>query len=116
VDQDIRLDAHDRRGSNHRYLLLASELSDLQTWSPRATRALQQLPQLIDVDGDVDEGALQVTLEIDRSAAQRLGVNMENVTAVLNNSFSQRQIATIDHDLNQYRVVMELAPEYSAAP
>lgn len=116
VDQDIRLDAHGGRGTEHRYVLLASELSDLQTWTPRVRQALQRLPELIDVDGDVDRGAQQITLDIDRQAARRLGVDMQAVTAVLNNSFSQRQIATLYHDLNQYRVVMEVAPEYRQDP
>lgn len=116
VDQDIRLDAHGGRGTDHRYVLLASELADLQSWTPRVREALQQLPELVDVDGDVDQGIQQLSLDIDRELARRLGVDMAAVTAVLNNSFSQRQIATLYHDLNQYRVVMEVAPEHTQDP
>ncbi|MDX9874811.1 MAG: efflux RND transporter permease subunit, partial [Spongiibacteraceae bacterium] len=116
VDQDIRLDARGRRGTDYSYLLLASELSELRAWVPRVTRALESLPELVDVEGEVDDGAQQVSLHIDRERARQLGVNVETVASVLNNSFSQRQIATIYDALNQYRVVMQLAPEYTSSP
>ena len=57
-----------------------------------------------------------MSLKIDREAARRLGVDMQTVSSVLNNSFSQRQIATLYDRLNQYRVVMELEPQYTADP
>jgi multidrug efflux pump len=117
VDQDIQLDGGNwGRGTEHRLMLLASETADLKVWAPRVTRALKVLPELTDVDGRSEEGALQVQLDIDREAARRLGVDVEMVTQVLNNSFSQRQVATIFSDLNQYRVVMELAPEFTQRP
>ncbi|HVU32776.1 MAG TPA: efflux RND transporter permease subunit [Opitutaceae bacterium] len=103
-------------GGSYDFTLLADDLSLLRKWAPRVTAAMQALPELTDVDGPNDGGAKQVTLTIDREAARRLGVNMQTVTQVLNNSFSQRQISTIYNDLNQYRVVMELEPRFTADP
>jgi multidrug efflux pump len=83
---------------------------------PKVSAALRDLPELVDVDTPSDGGTQQVMLHIDREAARRLGVDMQMVTQVLNNSFSQRQIATLYDRLNQYRVVMELEPQYTADP
>lgn len=116
VDQDIQLGHQRGRGNSQQLTLLASETSLLATWLPRVSRKLQTLPELVDVDGNTEEGALQVQLQIDREAARRLGVDVETVTQVLNNSFAQRQIATLYSELNQYRVVMELAPEFTERP
>ena len=58
----------------------------------------------------------QITLDVDRDAARRLGVEMSDVTQALNNAFGQRQVSTIYNALNQYRVVMEVAPEYAQGP
>jgi multidrug efflux pump len=77
---------------------------------------MQELPELVDVDTPSDGGTQQVMLHIDREAAQRLGVDMQMITQVLNSSFSQRQIATLYDRLNQYRVVMELEPQYTGDP
>ena len=74
------------------------------------------MPELVDVDTPSEGGTAQVMLHVDREAARRLGVDMQMVTQVLNNSFSQRQIATLYDRLNQYRVVMELEPQYTADP
>ncbi len=113
--QDIQMPRTSDAGS-YDLTLLSDDLGLLRKWSRRVTAALQALPQLRDVDGPSDGGAKQVTLTIDREAARRLGVDMQTITSVLNNSFSQRQISTIYNELNQYRVVMELAPQYTADP
>jgi multidrug efflux pump len=93
--------------------LLASEVSLIRQWQPKVSRALHELPELTDVEEMRDEGTKQVMLTIDREAARRLGVDMRTVTQVLNNSFSQRQITTLYDQLNQYRVIMELEPQYT---
>src|SRR5690606_33472757 len=85
-------------------------------WTPRIRDALEALPELVDVDARGDEGSRQVVLDIDRTAAAQLGVDMRMVATVLNNSFSQRQVATLYDSLNQYRVVMELDPRHTASP
>jgi multidrug efflux pump len=96
--------------------LLASEVSLIRQWQPKVSRALHELPELTDVEEMRDEGTKQVMLTIDREAARRLGVDMRTVTQVLNNSFSQRQITTLYDQLNQYRVIMELEPQYTEDP
>jgi multidrug efflux pump len=116
VTQDIALGSHRGRGTEHRLLLKAGELDLLREWAPRVSRALAQLPELTDVDGRSDEGALQVELSIDRVAARRLGVDVDTVTQVLNNSFSQRQVTTLFDALNQYRVVLEIDPRLTENP
>ncbi len=85
-------------------------------WAPKVATALQDLPELVDVETISDGGTKQVKLHIDREAARRLGVDMQAVTQALNSSFSQRQVATLYESLNQYRVVMELEPKYTEDP
>lgn len=115
VSQDIQMPRAGNSGS-YDFTLLSDDLHLLRQWAPKVATKLQTLPELTDVDGPSDEGAKQVTLTIDREAARRLGVDMQMITQVLNNSFSQRQISTIYNPLNQYRVVMELTPEYTQDP
>jgi multidrug efflux pump len=115
VTQDIQMPRSGDSGS-YDYTLLSDDIALLRKWSPKVARGMQTLPELTDVDGPTDEGAKQVMLTIDREAARRLGVDMQMITQVLNNSFSQRQISTIYNELNQYRVVMELLPTYTQDP
>jgi multidrug efflux pump len=115
VSQDIDMPRMSDSGS-YDFTLLSSEVALLREWAPRVAAALQELPELTDVDSPSDGGAKQVMLHVDREAARRLGVDMQMVTQVLNSSFSQRQISTLYDSLNQYRVVMELEPQYTEDP
>ncbi|MDE3130213.1 MAG: efflux RND transporter permease subunit, partial [Acidobacteriota bacterium] len=115
ITQDIQMPRTSDAGS-YDFTLLADDLTLLRQWAPKVAVALQNLPELTDVDGPSDPGAKQVMLTIDREKARRLGVDMQMVTQVLNSSFSQRQISTIYDNLNQYRVVMELEPRYTQDP
>ena len=103
-------------GSSYDLTLMSGDLGLLRSWMPKISAAMQDVPELVDVDTPSDGGTQQVMLHIDREAARRLGVDMQMVTQVLNNSFSQRQIATLYDRLNQYRVVMELDPRYTSEP
>jgi multidrug efflux pump len=96
--------------------LMSAEMPLLREWTPKIAAALRELPELTDIDAPSEGGTTRVMLTIDREAARRLGVDMQMVTSVLNSSFSQRQIATLFDRLNQYRVIMELAPQYTADP
>lgn len=115
VAQDIEMPRTADAGS-YDYTLLSSEIPLLRQWAPKVSAAMRDLPELVDVSASSDGGAKQVMLHIDREAAQRLGVDMRTVTQVLNSSFSQRQIATLYDNLNQYRVIMELEPQYTQDP
>ncbi len=115
AQQDIRIGGR-QSSSAFQYTLMATELSDLKDWMPKVQQALASLPELIDVDTDVEDRGRQVSLQIDRDAAQRLGVPMASISAVLNNSFSQRQISIMYGERNQYRVVMGVAPRHAQDP
>jgi multidrug efflux pump len=114
-DQDIRLSSPFSR-SEQELMLLADDLKLLHKWAAKITTAMEKMPELTEIDGVKEEGTQQVVLTIDREAAQRLGVNMNAVASMLNNSFSQRQVSTMFDEMNQYRVVMELEPGYTATP
>ena len=113
--QDIRIGG---RPSNAQYqfTLQADELAELRAWDPRLRRALADRPELVDVNTDQQERGLQTSLVIDRDTAARLGVTTRMIDATLNDAFGQRQVSTIYNPLNQYRVVMEAAPEYWQSP
>lgn len=115
VDQDIRLSSPFGR-SDYEVQLLSDDLSLLRQWGKRVGEKLQDLPQLVDVNTPGGEDAQQIELKIDREAAQRLGVDMRTIASLLNNSFSQRQVATLYDQQNQYRIVMEVLPGYTAQP
>ncbi|MGN0862504.1 MAG: efflux RND transporter permease subunit [Stenotrophomonas koreensis] len=117
VDQDIRVGGGGGNDDgNYDLQLLAADIEPLRQWTPRLQQALAALPELEDVEASGDEGMRQVKLEVDRETASRLGVDMRLLSSVLNNSFSQRQVATLYDTLNQYRVVMELDPRYTQSP
>ncbi len=113
--QDIRVGGR-QANAQYQYTLQADDLDQLRAWEPKIRLALSQMPQLADVNTDQQEGGLQTTLEIDRDAAYRHGLTMTQVDSILNDAFGQRQVSTIYNPLNQYRVVMELAPRYLQGP
>ena len=114
--QDIRVGG--RQGNaQYQFTLQADSLPDLYTWGPRLTQALQADTSVItDVDSDQQQRGLQLNLTIDRDAASRLGVSTRNISATLYDAFGQRQVSTIYNALNQYHVVMEVAPQWWENP
>ena len=110
--QDIRIGSR-QTSSQYQYTLMATELQDLKEWLPKVQQAIANLPELVDVDTDVEDRGRQVVINIDRDAATRLGVPMNAISAALNNAFAQRQISVIYGELNQYRVVMSVAPRHA---
>jgi multidrug efflux pump len=114
--QDIRVGG--RQGNaQYQFTLQADSLPDLYTWGPRLTRALQEDTSVItDVDSDQQQRGLQLNLTIDRDAASRLGISTRNISATLYDAFGQRQVSTIYNALNQYHVVMEVAPQWWESP
>ncbi len=111
--QDIFVGGRGSMAGSHEYSLLASELDDLREWLPRVRQAMAELPELTDVDTDVEDRGRRVQLTIDRDAATRLGVSMSLITTTLNNAFSQRQVSVIYGALNQYHVVMAVDDQYA---
>jgi len=113
--QDIRVGGR-MSGAQYQFTLQADELDELRTWEPRVRRALGSLPELVDVNTDQEYRGLQTSLVIDRDTAAKLGVTTRMIDATLNDAFGQRQVSTIYNPLNQYRVVMEVAPQFWQSP
>jgi multidrug efflux pump len=116
-DQDLQLGGgREQTTSQYQYILQSGDLGLLREWYPKVLAALKATPELTAIDGREGRGAQQITLKVDRDTAKRLGIDMSAVTAVLNNAYSQRQVATIYESLNQYKVVMEVNPKYAQDP
>ena len=113
--QDIRMGA---RQSNalYQYTLQGDSLDDLRTWTPRLVNALNRRREIVDVSSDQQDRGLQVTVQIDRPTASRLGLTASQIDNTLYDAFGQRQVSTIYNALNQYHVVMEVAPPYWQNP
>ena len=113
--QDIRAGGR-AASAQYQYTLQADDLNELREWEPKIRQALTQLPELTDVNTDTQDKGLQTSLVIDRDAASRLGVTAVAIDTTLNDLFGQRQVSTIYNPLNQYKVVMEAAPQYWQSP
>ena len=113
--QDIRIGGR-QSNAQYQYTLQADAVEDLRTWEPRLRAALSKLPELADVNSDQQDKGMQTSITIDRDAAARLGVTVGNLDTTLNDAFGQRQVGVIYNPLNQYRVVMEFAPEFLQGP
>ncbi len=113
--QEVRIGGRQSNAA-FQYTLQADELDDLRHWEPIIRRTLANLKELADVNTDQQDKGLQTSLVIDRDAASRLGLSMRTIDATLNDAFGQRQVSTIYNPLNQYRVVMELAPPWLQNP
>ncbi|WP_259639896.1 efflux RND transporter permease subunit, partial [Pseudomonas syringae] len=116
-DQDLQLGGgREQTSSQYQYIVQSADLGSLRLWYPKIVAALKSVPELIAIDAREGRGAQQVTLVVNRDTAKRLGIDMNMVTAVLNNAYSQRQVSTIYDSLNQYKVVMEVNPKYAQDP
>ncbi len=115
ADQD--LPGGGRAGNaQFQYTLQADDLTELRTWAEKLRQALQDAPQLTDVDTDEQPGGLETEVTVDRDAASRLGLSQQQIDNTLYDAFGQRQVSTIYNPLNQYHVVMEVSPEYLQNP
>jgi len=113
--QDLRIGGRSSK-AQYQFVLWSETLEDLKTWTPKLLERLRTLPGLADVTSDQDAAAKQVTLAIDRDAAGRLGLDMQTIDSVLEDSFSQRQVSTIYTQRNQYHVVMEVQEDMLETP
>ena len=102
------------RGGNaqYQYTLQGENLDDLNNWSPRLLQKLRSLKELQDVNTDQQDHGLQAKLVIDRDTASRMGVSPQDLDNALYDAFGQRQVSTMYRPLNQYHVVMEVAPQF----
>ena len=106
-----------RQGNaQYQYTLQADNLEDLRAWAPKVGEALQHVPELTDVNSDQQEKGLETDLVVDRATAARLHLTASQIDNTLYDAFGQRQVSTIYNALNQYHVIMEVAPQYWQSP
>ncbi|MHB8816072.1 MAG: efflux RND transporter permease subunit [Steroidobacteraceae bacterium] len=113
--QVIRFGGREGNGQ-YQYTLLSDSLRTLDEWAPRITDALKKNAALRDVSSDRQNSGLEVKLHIDRATVARLGIDMTEVDNTLYDAFGQREVSTIYRDMNQYHVVMEVAPSFWQSP
>jgi multidrug efflux pump len=113
--QDLRIGGF-ASAALYQFTLRGENLQDLNTWGPRVLRKLRTLPQLLDVNSDQQDKGLQSSLVIDRDTASRLGLTAQLIDNTLYDAFGQRQVAITYTPLNQYHVVMEVAPPWWQRP
>ena len=113
--QDLRAGGRDAAASTQ-FTLRGDDLNELRNWATKLEFALRDAPELADVNSDQQSKGLQMSLVIDRNTASRLGITPRMIDTALYLAFGQAQVSTIYQDRNQYRVVMEAAPEYWQSP
>jgi multidrug efflux pump len=113
--QDLRMGGR-QSSSTYQYTLKSDNVADLRTWAARLAEAMKNQPALVDVDTDQQENGVEVFVEVDKDTTSRLGISSRDVDNALYNGFGQRQVATIYDELNQYRVIMGVAPLYTRSP
>ncbi len=115
ANQDVRIGA--RMGSaQYQYTIQSDTLQDLNTWGPKLVEEMKTLPGLADVNSDQQNNGLQSDLIFDRPTAMRLGLTTSNLDGALYGAFGQSLVSTMYTPLNQYRVVMEVAPQWWQSP
>ncbi len=102
--------------STYQYTLKSDNIADLRKWAARLADQMKQQDALTDVDTDQQENGVETMVTVDKDSASRLGITSRDVDNALYNGFGQRQVATIYSDINQYKVIMEVAPRYRQSP
>jgi multidrug efflux pump len=113
--QDVRMGGR-ASNSTYQYTLKSDNVADLKLWGNRLMEAMKRQPTLIDIDSDLQENGVETYVDVDRETAARMGINSRTVDNALYDAFGQRQVATIYEELNQYKVIMQLAPRYIVSP
>ena len=115
AQQDIFIGGRPGNAS-YSYILLGTDLDELRQWTNTMVEKLRTVPGLADVSSDQERAGLVNRVVIDRDAAARLGVGIDDISSALNNAFSQRQVSTIYGSRNQYKVVLEIDPALQQSP
>jgi multidrug efflux pump len=113
--QDLHVGARQSQ-SSYQFTIWDPDIVELQAWEPKILARVRQVPGLVDVNTDREQGGLQLNVVIDRYNASRLGVRIQDIDNALNDAFSQRQVSTIFTQRNQYRVILEIDPRYQRDP
>ncbi|WP_266180466.1 efflux RND transporter permease subunit [Dyella humicola] len=112
--QDVTLDSR-VSATEYQYSMADVNATELSSYANQMTQALRERPELSDVDNNLADQGTSLKLTIDREKASRLGVPVQTIDDTLYDSFGQRQISTIFTQLNQYRVVLEVAPQFRSS-
>jgi len=102
--------------STYQYTLKSDNIADLRKWATRLADQMKQQEALQDIDTDQQENGVETMVTVDKDTASRLGITSRDVDNALYNGFGQRQVATIYGDVNQYKVIMEVAPRFRQSP
>ncbi len=102
--------------STYQYTLKSDNVADLRKWATRLADQMKQQEALQDIDTDQQENGVETMVTVDKDTASRLGITSRDVDNALYNGFGQRQVATIYGDINQYKVIMEVAPRFRQSP
>ena len=115
ASQDLTVEDRVSR-TQYQYSLEDANSDELATWTDTLVNKFKTLPELTDVASDEQLNGLQAHLLIDRDTASRLGITPQNIDDALDDAFGQRQVSTIFTQLNQYHVVLEVAPRFQRNP
>jgi multidrug efflux pump len=115
AQQDVNIGAR-QGGAQYQFTLLSGDLPTLQRLAPRFRALMSKLPELTDVTSDFQDRGLETRVIVDRDVAAGLGISAREVDATLNDAFGQRIVSTLYEPLNQYYVVLALAPEFTRDP
>ena len=113
--QDLRVGGR-QSDSQYQFTLWSADIDALQNLVPKVIDRVKEVPGVVDVTTDREQGGLQANISIDRTAAARLDVSIQDIDNALNDAFSQRQISTIYTQRNQYRVILEVDRKYQRDP
>jgi multidrug efflux pump len=113
--QDLTIEDRVAR-TQYQMTLSNPDLSVLSEWAPKLVDRLNRIPELRDVADDLQDQGLQAYVQVDRDAASRLGITVAAIDEILYDAFGQRLISTIFTQSNQYRVVLEVQPQFQRGP
>ena len=113
--QDLRIGGR-ASSAQYQYTLQSMDLAELNTWAPKVEAKLRTLPEIVDVNSDQQDRGQQSLVVFDRTTASRLGLSPQLIDDTLYDAFGQRQVSIMYTPLNQYHVVMEVAPQYWQNP
>jgi multidrug efflux pump subunit AcrB len=113
--QDVRVGGRLAR-TQYQYTLEDANLDELKHWAPKVLARMKKIPELADVNTDQQTNGLQLDVTIDRDTASRLGLSPQSIDDTLYDAYGQRQVATFFTEVNEYRVVMEVKPEFLQNP
>ncbi len=115
VSQDIRVGGHSS-SALYQFTMRGDNLPDLSDYGPKMLQAMRRIPQISDVNTDQQNNGLESRVQYDRATASRFGISPQLIDNTLYDAFGQRQVSTMYTGLNQYHVVMEVAPAFWQSP